>query len=1069
MKLTEYLERSVRGNLPTLLMLCAALVAAIASPAALGGTITPRQSASPSASSPSASHAPEDQESTVLEAGQVIERELVGNQTHHYKIAVAAGQSASLLVDRRGVDVAVDVLSSDGKAMIDIVTDRRTEGNVVVELVAGPATTFEFLVRGTYLLAPAGRYQIQVKELRPATEKDRTLFEAHKLGTQSDILNEAGKYDDAIKTGTQAIDLAESVLGPDDPIVAAMLYKQAMELRIKGDIAKAELTFQRVLDAYRKAYGEEDPRTALAIAAQGLMCRSRSDEAGAIPFFQKAMEISARVLGPDHPQTTIFLMDLAATHASRGNYEDSVAETKRALTISEKTLGPEDLQTVRLTYNLGDVYLSMNQLDLSQELTEKALALLEKKYGPDHPNLAYPLQNLGIIARRKMQYDLALDYLWRSEKLREKAIGPRNKLTATLLVNIGNVYVSKGDQPQALELFLRALDILETAASPYDDATLKTLNNIVRSYAAMQDMPHAVKFQARVNQMLEKSIALNLAVGSERERIAFVNNISYMTERTISMNVLEAPDDKRAAEGAITAVLQRKGRVLDAVSGSMAALRQHLKPEDQKLLDDLSATTSELSGLSLGGPKKLLPAEYKSKLNSLEQRRDTLEDEISRRSQGYYEPDRAVTLAAVQSAIPSDAALLEFAVYRPYDPKSTAESEDYGPPHYVAYVITNRGDVRWKDLGLATEMDAAVDAFRQALRDPDRADAYQLSRALAAKVLLPLRPLLGGAKHLLISPDGELNLVPFEALTDEQNKFVVESFSISYLTTGRDLLRMQVARKSQSDPLVVANPIFGEPAATLIAKGDAPKLKSSAAASQRRSVTTGADLSSVYFAPLPGTAQEARAIQSLFPAAKILTGAQATKSALKQANAPSILHIATHGFFLQDPPETVPQNGTTRGPSAAARPEPGAKTQNPLLRSGLALSGANLTRGGSEDGILTGLEASGLNLWGTKLVTLSACETGVGKVKNGEGVYGLRRAFFLAGTETLVMSLWEVSDRVTDEMMSSYYSGLRQGLGRGEALRQAQLAMLKRKDHQHPFYWASFIQAGEWANLDGKR
>jgi CHAT domain-containing protein len=108
-------------------------------------------------------------------------------------------------------------------------------------------------------------------------------------------------------------------------------------------------------------------------------------------------------------------------------------------------------------------------------------------------------------------------------------------------------------------------------------------------------------------------------------------------------------------------------------------------------------------------------------------------------------------------------------------------------------------------------------------------------------------------------------------------------------------------------------------------------------------------------------------------------------------------------------------------------------------------------------------------LWGTKLVTLSACQTGVGKIKNGEGVYGLRRAFFLAGTETLVMSLWEVSDHTTQEMMTSYYSGLKRGLGRGEALRNAQLALRKRKDLRHPFYWASFIQAGEWANLDGQR
>ena len=140
-----------------------------------------------------------------------------------------------------------------------------------------------------------------------------------------------------------------------------------------------------------------------------------------------------------------------------------------------------------------------------------------------------------------------------------------------------------------------------------------------------------------------------------------------------------------------------------------------------------------------------------------------------------------------------------------------------------------------------------------------------------------------------------------------------------------------------------------------------------------------------------------------------------------------------------------------------------------MLRSGLALAGANLHPAIGDDGILTALEASGLNLWGTKLVALPACDTGVGEIKNGEGVYGLRRAFVLAGTETLVMSLWPVSDQATSEIMAGYYKGLKQRLGRGEALRQEQLGMLKRRGREHPFYWASFIQSGEWANLDGQR
>jgi CHAT domain-containing protein len=231
-------------------------------------------------------------------------------------------------------------------------------------------------------------------------------------------------------------------------------------------------------------------------------------------------------------------------------------------------------------------------------------------------------------------------------------------------------------------------------------------------------------------------------------------------------------------------------------------------------------------------------------------------------------------------------------------------------------------------------------------------------------------------------------------------------------------------------------------------------------------VTTANDLSGVYFAPLPETALEASAIKSQFPEAQLLTGMRASESAIKQIQAPSILHVATHGFFLEDPKRTQTIDNSQDKVRGA---HPDTDLENPLLRSGLALAGANLRHSGPAKGILTALEASNLNLWGTKLVTLSACDTGVGEVRNGEGVYGLRRAFVLAGAESVVMSLWPVSDYATREIMASYYKGLKKGLGRGEALRQTKLAMLKRKDRQHPFYWASFIQSGEWASLDGKR
>jgi CHAT domain-containing protein len=346
------------------------------------------------------------------------------------------------------------------------------------------------------------------------------------------------------------------------------------------------------------------------------------------------------------------------------------------------------------------------------------------------------------------------------------------------------------------------------------------------------------------------------------------------------------------------------------------------------------------------------------------------------------------------------------------------------------------------------------------------------ARTVDAKVFQPVRSLLGNVSRLLISPDGELNLIPFAALVDERGRYVVERYSISYLASGRDLLRLQVARESKGGPLVVAAPDFG--GGVLVKASRLKKQQKNVLAGEVKAESARAAVKDLYFPPLPDAAHEGEAVRSLLPGATLLTKRQATKTALSQMRSPRLLHIATHGFFLED------QNLTSAGERGAETltddPERTLQqlergsggVESPLLRSGLALAGANEQKD-DDNGILTALEVTGLNLWGTKLVTLSACDTGVGEVKKGDGVHGLRRALVLAGAETQVMSLWAVSDQATRELMVSYYGKLKQGQGRGEALRRAQLEMLKKVNRRHPYFWAGFIQSGEWANLAGKR
>jgi CHAT domain-containing protein len=503
-------------------------------------------------------------------------------------------------------------------------------------------------------------------------------------------------------------------------------------------------------------------------------------------------------------------------------------------------------------------------------------------------------------------------------------------------------------------------------------------------------------------------------------------------------------------------------------------LRRHATPQDQELFDRLAEARSQLAALTLKGPDRAKHDTYRTQLKQFEDAVEKLEGELSTRSAEFRKQMLPVTLTAIQAALPAGSALLEFAIYSPLDPKPQKRNS----PRYLAYLLAPQGQPKWVDLGEAASIDRAVDVWRKALRNPNHSNVKRFARSLDDQVMRPVRSLLREmpfqTRHLLIAPDGSLNLIPFAALVDERNRYLVERYSITYLTSGRDLLRLQTSEPSKSAPLVVANPLFGAGETAAATSLDQNSENSPAADSVGNQAPARNDPREVFFQPLPGTRREALVIKALLPKASVLLREDATEAALKQAHAPSILHIATHGFFLDDQEATPPDTRSlfTDNPLRISDPRMmkwAAKIENPLLRSGLALAGVNQHRGGDDDGLLTALEAASLDLWGTKLVVLSACDTGVGKVKNGEGVYGLRRALVLAGSETQVISLWPVSDRETRRLMTGYYRRLQNGEGRGEALRQIQLEMLNGAKLRHPFYWASFIQAGEWANLDGKR
>jgi CHAT domain-containing protein/Tfp pilus assembly protein PilF len=1049
---------------------------------------------SPSLASGSSNAAQLGPDVRLLEPGKPIERELAGGQSHSYQLPLTADQYLLVVIDQRGINVVVQLLGPDDKPIMEFDSEIRDYGAQPVSQVADVSGTYRLNLRAKQAKTTAGRYEIRVVELRAATERDRALQEGRQLHAEGVRLDRAAKYDEALPVMERALAIREKTLGPEDPLVAEALNSLANLHIAKGDYVKAESLVQRALAIREKVLFAEHPDIAVSLTSAAVLYWRTGDYAKAEPLNQRVLAIREKVLGPEHASVAAPLNNLANLYWTKGDYAKAEPLYQRALAIWEKALGLEHPNVAMSLNNLANLYRNKGDFTKAEPLYQRALAIREKAQGPEHPDLAAPLNNLANVYRAKGEYARAEPLFRRALAISERALGPEHASVAIYVNNLADLYRDQGDSARAEPLFQRALAISERALGPEHANVAAALNNLAlldsdkgdyaraepvfqralairekalgpehpsvataltyraRLHEAKGDLPQAVSFQSRASVISERNIARIIASGSERQKLAYLTALEAESDQTVSLHAHSAPNDSEARSLAITTVLRRKGRALDAMTDSVGALRGRANPQDQALFDQLKDVRGQVARLVLGGPQRTTPAQHQDQIKTLEAQIERLEAEISRSSDEFRAQAQPITISAVQSAIPANAALIELYVYRPFNARYAKPDDQFGKPRYVAYVLASGGAINWVDLGEAAAIDRAVEAWRTALRDPNRADAKGLARTLDRQVMEPVRKLLGTTRHVLLSPDGALNLIPFGALVDDQSRYLIENYSFTYLASGRDLLRLQLQTSSRNGPLVVGNPLFDASHSSMTGNH---------AAQPDGEARRSNDFTQKRFDPLPSTGIEARAVGAVLSGAHVLTGAEATEAAIKQVRGPSILHVATHGFFLQD-----------HSPGEGVRRTEGAPifSEDPLLRSGLILAGANQRRsGGAEDGILTASEVTALDLWGTKLVVLSACDTGLGEVKNGQGVYGLRRALMLAGAQSQVMSLWEVADRPTRELMVDYYKGLQKGHGRSEALRNVQLEMLRSRDRQHPYYWAAFIESGEWANLEGKR
>jgi len=663
----------------------------------------------------------------------------------------------------------------------------------------------------------------------------------------------------------------------------------------------------------------------------------------------------------------------------------------------------------------------------------------------------------------------------------------------------------RGDLNSARRYFDRALAIEEHVFGRSHPVFADTEARLARVLVDTGDSTGSLAAATEAENVGREHLRLMLRYLPERQ------SLSYAARRPRGLDLIlslmgSAPD---AALPALDALIRSRALVLD----EMAERRREAEgsSEDFSVLRArLASAQQRLANLVVRGPDAQTPADWAALVEAARSESERAESALADRSAPFRaERDRLqLGFEQVRDTVPRLSALVSFVRYdrvrtetrlQAAGPAAQSGSAPRTIKSYVAFIIKRHEPPIVVPLGPAAAIDPLVARWRAALAgealqatiqptDPSRSERVS-GTALRRLIWDPIADYLGDVGNVFIVPDGTLSLIPFAALPVGRAEYLLENGPvIHYLsaerdvvsqpgessTVGRGLLALGGPAFDDQTLFVPQKPARSVPKATL--RGITPAAASGSGCADFRAAT---------FASLPGTLQEARDVANVWSDSAaahsegrlLLVARDANERALKQS-APGrrVLHLATHGFFVGGPCLPAIEGARSVGGLVPASPAGSSNTsrtlavENPLLLSGLALAGANrrATAGpGDEDGILTAEEVATLNLQGVEWAVLSACDTGVGELKGGEGVLGLRRAFQIAGARTVIMSLWSVDDQATRAWMRRLYEGrFQKSLTTAEAVREASLSILRarrfRGQSTAPFYWAAFVAAGDW-------
>jgi CHAT domain-containing protein len=974
----------------------------------------------------------------------------------------------------------------DGESHLRKALDlRKNQLGIETDDYAESANDLALFFRDAGKLTEARDLADQAVAIRSRVLGSRDLRVAESLNTLGSIAALAGEYDFAISRFEQARVIHESQqaskeLGEE---YGTLCINLAGTYQRVGKYMDSEALFEKGLEVLRRKPGVNHPAYSASLVAYAYLQADLGHYSAAEKLYDESGKLLREQLGEQHPYYTMFLNNRATLYTALGNLTVAESDYRKALELKRKIYGPDALTVGATLRNLARLVYGRNHAE-GEKLFQEAVDLYARN--PKAPPFDYTSALIGLAEAQRNRGDLAdaRESLRHASEVASLGLGQKHPLYAAVLRDIGLVHQSAHEYAEAEQSLQRAIAIVQESQGENHPDLARYLERLAAIYDESGDYGAAEPLYRRSLDISDRTLADMLTVGSERNKAAVLANLEDPVPVLLAFQRRAGDRLPAARTLAFEAVARRKGRLLDEVhdwgqsmrASPDAGIRNRFNQREALLECQASLTvalgyrdlkpgvvgTCALPGTDLKGRYERLLHELRTSWTGalgtqalqavavLKQHIDTLEAGLSRDIPQFASAIRPVHLEDIRSRLQPDELLIDFVAYH---------------RRYGAFLLGRTGELRWRDLGPADPIDRAVQDLISAANDwsvslarketrsaeSAKATAQEALQILSEKLspviaALPQRSAQSKVSaRLRIVPDGMLNLVPFGALVDDRGRFLVERFAIGYATAGRDLAGAATAVHSAGS----LSHHGASPAIVAVSPGAGTKR---AGAGNTAVHAFRADL----LERLEDAELEAREVKRWIPRAQLLDEGEATEQRIKQLNHPPLLHIVGHGIVRGN--EDCQADPASPGCQLLGL-DPAARV---MSLSAIVLEEA-YGRGGnsSQDGLLTALELQTLNLQGTEMLVLSQCRMADGVPSSGEGVFGMRRAAVIAGVKTFVAPLWKIGDVTEQALMDHFYEELSAGRGRAEALRLAQLQLLKNPRTANFLEWAPVILSGD--------